>query len=165
MLKGYGWRVAALVGVPVVTLVAMTWDRLVHNVTSSPQAWETNLANIIWFGSAFLLLLTPVFWSRHDASARAVGSAGVEFGLVFTVAVYSVGVFGFDWPRWPQVLNSDLEVVGITYVVSAIVVGFATFRWLSMRRSGASHSGTNLAVAIFATCVALSSSAALVFFE
>jgi hypothetical protein len=165
VLKRYGWRVATLVGVPVVTLGAMTWDRLAHSFTSGPQPWEINLARIIWFGSALLLFLAPVLWSRLDASGRAVGSAGVEFGLVSAVAVYCSGVFMFNWPMWPEVFNSDFELVGVMYLVSAIVVGFATFRRLSRRRAGVANRDGSLAVVVIAACLALGSSAMLVFFE
>jgi hypothetical protein len=85
---------------------------------------------------------------------------------VAAVVAYSIGVFGFGWPRWPEVLNSDLEVVGLTYLVSAVVGSTSLFWWLQARRAG-DRIGTAglLGSAVVAVSVAMLSSAAMVYLE
>src|SRR6266545_734013 len=80
-----------------------------------------------WLGSVVVLIAGPVLLVRGSVVPRPIRSAAPGLAAVAVLVVYCIGVFGFDWPRWPEVLNSDLEVVGVTYFVSAVVSSVSLF--------------------------------------
>jgi hypothetical protein len=157
MLKGYGWHSFVLMAMPVITLVALTWERLSAAHQHSPMA--------VWLASALLLLVAPSVLSRSLSSIKTGGSPVLESSLALAAVLFCVGVFGFGLPTWPELFNSDLEVAGVTYLMSATAFSFAAFRWLQARRHGVRDLGSSLVVAMVTGCVALSISGAILFFE
>ena len=161
-----GWHIAMFLPVPVVTVLVMWWDRTVHDVASSPQPWERVLANVVWYGSLAALAALPVLVSLRWKAAPS--SRPVILALILGVAagLYLIGVLGWNWPRWPELFNSDLEVVGGTYLAGAVAFSLALNEAIRSYRSGMRSlaAGGGL-VALFCGCVALVSSYLLVFFE
>ena len=164
-MKGV-WRFLIFLPVPVITVLAMWWDRMEHNVASSPQPWERVLADVVWYGSLLALAAVPVVLNLPRKVAEWTHPVILDLLLAVAAGLYAVGVIGMGWPMWPEVFNSDLELGGVTYLVSSVAFSLALFEAIRSFRAGTRRltvgSGS---VALVCGAVALVSSYMLVYFE
>jgi hypothetical protein len=144
----------------------MWWDRNAHDVANDPKPWERSLANVIWCGSLAVLVAAPVVVSfirrfKGEASSLVLPLvAGVVAGL------YLLGGLVWGWPRLPELLNSDLELVGGTYLVTAVAFSLALYEAIRSNRSGLrSRAAGGVGVALVCAAVVAVSSYVLVFVE
>jgi hypothetical protein len=164
-MKG-SWRFLVFLPVPVITALAMWWDRMAHDVTSSPQPWERVLAKVVWYGSLLALAAVPVIWDLRRRTEVRTHSVTIALLLAGTAGLYLIGVIDWGWPMWPEIFNADLELVGGTYLVSAGAFSLALYEAIRSFRAGTRRRAIgSSSVAAVSGAVALVSSYMLVFFE
>lgn len=159
----HGWRFAAFLPVPVITLFAMWWDRMVHDVANSPEPWERVLADVAWYGSLLALAAAPVLVAlRWKSDARPHSAIG-DLMLGVAPSLYLMGVLAWGWPIW---YIDDLVLVGSIYLLSGVAFSRALYEAIRSSRTPARwRAWGSGGVALVCFAVAAMSSYLLVFFE
>lgn len=152
--------------VGIATASALCWDRLAHSVTKIPKPGEGALALLVWSASVATVLAFAVLEGRRDR-ARGIGGRSIaELVALVAALVYAFGVFGLRWPAWPKLFNTDLEVVGLTYIIATVSFSSAYVKAVLARRAGAiGQSRVNYAVSGLALAVVLLTSSAILYLE